>query len=110
MQMRLISQRTLLAGGLALALGLVLVPTKARGEEVPKAYRECSQNGLDWSAKTQFKDGHWEGTGGQYAVSATARAATALLCEGSTIREGKYRDNIKRAVNWIMERQQANGL
>src|SRR5438270_863339 len=39
-----------------------------------------------------------------------ALAGTALLCEGSTIREGKYRDNIKRAVEWLMDRQQPNGL
>jgi hypothetical protein len=34
----------------------------------------------------------------------------ALLCEGSTIREGKYRDNIRRAVNYLMDRAQPNGL
>src|SRR5947209_10207783 len=34
----------------------------------------------------------------------------AFLCEGSTIREGKYRDNIKRAVNYLMDRTQSNGL
>ncbi len=30
--------------------------------------------------------------------------------EGSTIREGKYRDNIRRAVDWLMDRVQPNGL
>jgi hypothetical protein len=34
----------------------------------------------------------------------------AMLCEGSTIREGKYRDNIRRAANWLMDRVQPNGL
>jgi hypothetical protein len=34
----------------------------------------------------------------------------AMLCEGSTIREGKYRDNIRRACNYLMDRAQPNGL
>jgi len=40
----------------------------------------------------------------------TALGGMSLLCEGSTIREGKYRDNIRRAVNWLMDRGQSNGL
>jgi len=34
----------------------------------------------------------------------------SLLCEGSTIREGKYKDNIKRAVDWLMARSMPNGM
>jgi hypothetical protein len=34
----------------------------------------------------------------------------AFLCEGSTLREGKYRDNLRRAVNFLMEKAQPNGL
>src|SRR5215218_6677712 len=93
-------------GQIVLAFG----PTQARGEEIPKEYRETVSKGLAYVARTQFKDGHWEGINSGYAVSMTALAGTALLCEGSTIREGKYRDNIKRAVDWIMERVQPNGL
>jgi hypothetical protein len=40
----------------------------------------------------------------------TALAGMAFLCEGSTLREGKYRDNLRRAVNYLMDRSQANGL
>ena len=40
----------------------------------------------------------------------TALAGMALLMEGSTIREGKYADNIRRAVDWLMDRVQPNGL
>ncbi|MFQ3591988.1 MAG: prenyltransferase/squalene oxidase repeat-containing protein [Gemmataceae bacterium] len=80
------------------------------GEEIPKEYRETVNKGLAWIAKTQFKDGHWEGVNSGYAVSMTALAGQALLCEGSTIREGKYRDNIRRAVDWLLDRVQPNGL
>ena len=105
--MRSLSQRSVLAGGLALVL--LLGPT-AHAEEIPKEYRETINKGLDWLAKNQFKDGHWEGVNGQYAVSMTALGGMAFLCEGSTIREGKYRDNIRRAVDWLMDRVQSNGL
>ena len=98
----------LLCGGLMLAL--LLAPATAHAEDVPKEYQETIKKGLDWLAKNQYKDGHWEGIGGQYAVSMTALGGMALLCEGSTIREGKYRDNIRRAANWLQERIQPNGL
>src|SRR5689334_24452078 len=106
--MRTLCRRFLLASGLTLAL--LVGPTAARGEEVPKEYQETIKKGLTWLAKNQLKDGRWEGVNGQYAVSMTALGGMALLCEGSTIREGKYRDNIKRAVNWLMDRVQTNGL
>jgi hypothetical protein len=34
----------------------------------------------------------------------------ALLMEGSTLREGKYADNIRKAVDWMMARGQPDGL
>ena len=82
----------------------------ARGDEIPKEYHETIKKGLTWLAKQQHKDGHFEGMNGQYAPSMTAMAGMALLCEGSTVREGKYRDNIRRARDWLMDRTQRNGL
>ncbi len=93
-----------------LALTLLLVPSRARADEIPKEYHETINKGLRWLAREQHKDGHWEGISGQYAVSMTALGGMAMLCEGSTIREGKYRDNIRRAANWLMDRCQPNGL
>ncbi|MFM7152133.1 MAG: prenyltransferase/squalene oxidase repeat-containing protein, partial [Gemmataceae bacterium] len=97
--------------GLFTLLALLLtLPSASRGEDIPKEYQDTVNKGLDWLAKNQFKDGHWEGVNGQYAVSMTALGGMALLGEGSTIREGKYRDNIRRAANWLMDRVQPNGL
>lgn len=106
--MRSRSPRFLLAG--VLAALVACLPSPARGEEVPKEYHEMVRKALDWMAKNQFKDGHWEGVNGQYAVSMTALGGMSLLCEGSTLREGKYSDNIRRAVEWLMNRVQPNGL
>lgn len=68
------------------------------------------QKGLDWLKRNQAPDGHWEAQGGQYPTSMTALAGMAMLMEGSTLREGKYSDNLVRAVDWFMKRSQSNGL
>src|SRR5262249_58221327 len=54
--------------------------------------------------------GNGEAQGGQYPTSRTAVAGMAFLMEGSTMREGKYSSNIKKAVEWFMKRSQPNGL
>jgi hypothetical protein len=106
--MRTSCRPVVLAGGLALAL--MVTPSTARADEIPKEYRETIRKGLDYLSKAQLRDGRWEGVNGGYAVSMSALAGMAFLCEGSTLREGKYRDNIRRAVNYLMDRCQPNGL
>jgi hypothetical protein len=102
---------TLRLGALAAASALLGVGvTAARAEEVPQEYRETIRKGLEWMAKNQQKDGHWEAFGGQYPVTMTGLGGMCLLMEGSTIREGKYKDNIRRAVEWLMARSMPNGM
>jgi hypothetical protein len=97
-----------LVGSLALPLLLVCGPARAEGPspEVKAAIKK----GLEWMARNQSRDGHWEAFGGQYPVTMTALGGMSLLCEGSTIREGKYKDNIKRATDWLMARSMPNGM
>ena len=66
--------------------------------------------GLEWLTKNQSKDGHWEAFGGQYPLTMTGLSGMAMLMQGSTIREGKYKDNIRRAVDWLMARSMPNGM
>ncbi len=96
---------TLTAGLVA----FVLAPV-ARAEDLDPRDRAMAQRGLDWLAKQQHRDGHWEAAGGQFSSAMTGLAGTTLLMEGSTIREGKYKDNIRRAVDWLTDRTQRNGL
>jgi hypothetical protein len=96
-----------LAGGMLLAL---LGSSPARADELPAEYKQAVDRGLEWLAHQQSRDGHWEAMGGQYPVSMTALGGMALLMEGSTIREGKYADRIRRTVDWLMVRSQPNGL
>jgi hypothetical protein len=73
-------------------------------------YQDCIDRGLQWLAKAQARDGHWEANGGNYPVAMTALAGLALLCEGSTPTQGRYSKNIEDAVEWLLSRVQPNGL
>src|SRR5215831_11124799 len=89
----------------ALALLALAVPM-ARADEMSAEQRKAVQKGLEYLAKSQAKDGHWEAFGGQYPVTMTGISGMAMLMEGSTIREGKYKDNIKRAADYLMSKVQ----
>jgi hypothetical protein len=91
-------------------LAWLCVPGPARGDQLPKEYRETVRKGLEWLAKAQMADGHWEAAGGAYAVAMTGLSGVALLAEGSTIREGKYATNVRKAADWLMSISQRNGL
>src|SRR5688572_17827198 len=88
------------AGAFVLSLG----STMARADEIPEKYRETVRKGLEYLSKKQFKDGHWGANGDQYPVSMTGLAGLAMLMEGSTVREGKYSAQIRKAADWCMDR------
>ncbi|MSR54982.1 MAG: hypothetical protein EXS09_17095 [Gemmataceae bacterium] len=105
--MNRITRRAMLAS----AAGLTLAPTFSWADEPKVDVQESIRKGLDFLAKSQNKaEGNWEALGGQYPTSITGLAGMALLMEGSTMREGKYSQNIKKAVEWFMKRSQPNGL
>ncbi|MFM8272500.1 MAG: prenyltransferase/squalene oxidase repeat-containing protein [Gemmata sp.] len=81
---------------------------KAQQKDIEKAVTA----GLDYLKKSQMQDGHWEAQGGQYPTTMTALAGMAFLMEGSTLKEGKYSDQVKKAVDWFLApaRQQPNGM
>jgi len=93
-------------------LAVVLTARPGRTEELDPKYKDVVNKGLAWVAKTQHRDGHWDANGGQYPTTMTALGGMVLLMEGSTIKDGKYAENIRKAVDWFMEpgRCQRNGL
>ncbi len=94
---------------LSAVLGLLAAAPAVRADELPEKYKTSVTKGLDYLVKQQFKDGHWGANGDNYPVSMTGLAGLALLMEGSTVREGKYAAQIRRAVDWCMERSQKGG-
>jgi hypothetical protein len=73
-------------------------------------YKPVIDKGLQWLARQQFRDGHWEAQGQQYPIAMTGLAGLALLAEGSTPSHGKYAKNIDDAIEYLMSRTQKNGL
>src|SRR5215468_8021931 len=90
----------------------VLAARPARAEDIPEDVKRAVEKGLEHLDKTQHRDGHWDANGGQYPTTMTALGGMVLLMEGSTIKDGKYAENIRKAVDWFMEpgRCQRNGL
>ena len=88
-------------------------PEPAQADAVPEKYRDTVHKGLEYLAKSQHKDGHWEGDGGQHPVAMTGLAGLALLMEhGQTqgfrdFRQPKYSANINKAVDWLVDMSQA---
>jgi hypothetical protein len=103
--MRTSSLISLLAGGVM----FVCVPA-LRADEVPAEYQATLNRGLEYLAKHQQRDGHWEAAGGQYPTAMTAVSGMALLMEGSTIREGRFKENIRRACDYLMSKARINGM
>jgi hypothetical protein len=95
---------------LVLAAGWIGTAGGARADPLEPEYREVVRKGLDWLVEHQEADGRWSMANGGYPVSATSLAGTALLMEGSTLREGRYAPAIRKTVDWLLNRVQANGL
>ena len=84
---------------------------KPDDKDMKKKTEQAIERGLEWLKKTQAQDGHWEAQGGQYPTTMTALAGMCFLMEGSTLKEGKYSDQVQKAVNWFLaaNRQSAKG-
>src|SRR3954454_24263028 len=71
--------------------------------------RKIISEGLDYLAFNQHKLGHWTAQG-RYPTAMTALAGLAFLSEGSTATQGKYCENIRRAVDYLVHQSRPNGL
>ena len=108
------SRRSFLTAAACGTAGAVLGDPAAAQEKKPEDLKkrtdEAVARGLEWLKKTQSAAGHWAVGNNQYPVSMTGLAGMCLLMEGSTLKEGKYSNEIQKAVDWLLARQQANGL
>jgi len=86
-----------------------------------KATARAIELGLEWLKNHQDEDGKWDTDGfmkhdkegepcdgpgnGVHDVGVTGLALLAFLGDGSTMRQGAYKENIKRGVMWLREQQ-----
>lgn len=107
------SSRWLAAASATTAFGMAssaFGPRRAAAEPIdPKTQRSVAR-GLEWMANTQSRLGHWTANNGQYPTAMTALAGLAMLAEGSTATQGKYAENLRRAIDYLVSRSRPNGL
>src|SRR5437667_3566381 len=118
--MRSNRMRVLVTGVAAVVIGFYAENTFSKEREVkgqdPVAV--AVDKGVKWLVSVQGKDGGWGQDGGETSyirqgerlesngndVANTAVAAEALLHAGNTPTSGEYRENLQRAVRFILER------
>src|ERR1043166_3117104 len=105
------------SGLLALAAWFVNLPTSSQADQVPEKYRGTVARGLKFLVMNQHKNGHWEGDDGKHPVAMTGLVGLALLMDGepkisrggeTRVTNRKHTANIRKAVDWLMEKANAN--
>jgi hypothetical protein len=94
---------------LSLCVTMLCLSGQAHAGVQDPQVKKTIAGGLDWLAFQQQKMGQWTAQG-RYPTAMTALAGMAMLCEGSTTTQGKYADNIRRAVDFLTARSRPNGL
>jgi len=81
-----------------------------------KVTESAVDKGLEWLARNQEADGHWDGQkhggkGGGVEIDAamTGYALLAFLGAGHTEKVGKYRDVVRKGVAWLIKEQGQHG-
>jgi hypothetical protein len=73
--------------------------------------------GLEWLAKNQMSDGSWsligpyeDGGANENRTAATALALNAFLGDGNTPKDGKYKENVRLGLMYLLKRQDDEGF
>jgi hypothetical protein len=78
-------------------------------EKVPAKVESAVDKALAWLAKNQKADGTWP-QGGGASTAVPALAAKAFLSRGHVPGQGPYGDHINKAIDYVLEKQQPDGL
>lgn len=86
-------------------------PNQVTGEEINDAQRQSVERGLAWLASKQAADGSYGSGGGfQKHAGITALAALAFMQAGNLPDRGKYGQNVKRCLDFVLASCQPSGL
>lgn len=95
----------------ALALTCAAILTHGTSaQDSPADQRKELDKGLAELAKTQARDGHWEGKDGKRVATSTAQAGLAFLMDGHTLHQGNYKVNVTKAVDWLLDHSGKTGF
>ncbi len=100
--------RYFVCSALIVGFGIQQVQARDFGDD-PKT-KASVKRALDYLARQQRRQGYWEANQNQYRVAMTALAGMAMLCEGSTPNQGRYKKNIQRAIDYLISVSRDNGL
>ncbi len=101
-------------------------PAAKKSTGIGEAGSKAVRRGLEWLRAHQDEDGHWDadqfmkhdkdgepctGPGnGTHDVGVTGLALLAFLGEGNTLRQGHFRQVVRKGVRWLTEQQNESGL
>ncbi len=74
--------------------------------------KKTVEAGLKWLVKMQKEDGHWSSRGHGHMAddrATTALALMALLADGNSEITGPFKDNVQRALGWLLKHQRDDG-
>ena len=74
--------------------------------EVTSASEEAAELGLKWLARNQGKEGNWDSKD----LGLVSVGALAFLSAGHTTETGKYRENVRRALDYVLVNAKPSGL
>ena len=93
------------------ALMLTSAPVYSQGmigDKIPAEVKAMYKKGLKYMSGTQNPDGSW-GKSSYNAVGITAICLMAFMGSGEDTNSGPYSKNIKKAVGFLINKQQSNG-
>jgi hypothetical protein len=90
-----------------LIVAAILRPARGEGEwEVTPASRQAVDLGLEWLAQNQGATGNWESRD----LGLVSLGALAFMSAGHAPHRGRYGDNVRRALDYVINNARPSGL
>jgi hypothetical protein len=93
-----------------LAFILTVAPLGAQNKKVKTPLDDAVDRGLAYLAGTQDRDGAWAAGSQGKNPAITALGVMAFMSAGHIPGEGKYGDQVKRGIEYVLRAQAPNGL
>ncbi len=89
-------------------IGIAAQPNQVRGDEITPAAQAAIEKGLAFLSSRQARDGSW--SAGSSGAGITGLAGLALMSGGNLPGRGKYGDTVQRAVDYVCNASNNDGL